>query len=142
MNIPLQSSTFSLSDLTAASLLRAAGAPVPAAVPQSSSNQPASPQVVEAPPPAAVEPHDMTVLSTHPSGAPKEVVLPADPSSGMHAVSGSRAIRYAMGGTVAGTMAGTYLALSLLPGGGALMGAAMGGGAVLGGIMGYMAAKG
>lgn len=92
-------------------------------------------------PPASEEPRDMTVLARHPSGAPKQIVLPADRPLHPDAIQKSRSARYAIGGTIAGGLAGSYVSMALM-GAYPLAGVAvMVGTAVLGGIMGYWAAQ-
>ena len=74
------------------------------------------------------------------------VIIPPDKPVNRKPISSSRAATYMLGGTIAGSLAGTYAVLFLataLPGGASALAAAglMVGGAALGGVLGYCAGK-
>lgn len=99
-----------------------------------------------APPPQDAGPKDMTVLSRHADGRPKQIVIPARSETATASpeykpVSGSQRAKLAIGGAITGGMGGGYVALSMLGGSPAIALGVMAGCAVLGAVAGWYASK-
>jgi hypothetical protein len=98
-------------------------------------------------PAAAQQPRTLREMGAYVSPIDKNVILlPPDKPMIHKPVSSSRTATYTLGGSIAGSLAGTYAVLFLstaLPGGASALAAAslMIGGAALGGLMGWAASK-